>query len=62
MSNTYKFYTLPDKNLIQTLMKSNTEEISAINNSIIRKAFRNLTEAFLNVFDEYFILQGNVNI
>ena len=43
-------------------MKSNTEEISAINNSIIRKAFRNLTEAFLNVFDEYFILQGNVHI
>jgi len=57
--STNKFYSIPDKNLSQTLLKTTSEEGGAINNSIIRKAFRSLTEAFLNTFDDYFIMQGN---
>jgi hypothetical protein len=57
--STGKFYTVADKNLPQTMLKQTSQETSAINNSIIRKAFRSFTEAFLNKFDEYFIMQGN---
>jgi len=38
-----------------------TEEAAAINNTLLRKSFRALTESFLEVFEIYFRLQINVN-
>jgi len=36
------------------LIKSDSEEASAINNSLIRKHFRSLTTEFMTAFDDYF--------
>jgi len=38
------------------------EESDAINNALLRKSLRTLTESFLSVFETYFKLQINVKI
>lgn len=43
------------------LIISEAPEVYAINNSLIRKHFRDLTHCFLKVFQEYFNKQTNVN-
>lgn len=53
-------YIQEDPNLLKMLLLSGSEEAAAINNNLIRKSFRELTDAFLHAFAEYFGLQHNV--
>ena len=49
----------PDENLLKLLIEGKSDEVRAINNSLIRKHFRLLTIYFLIVFEEYFQNQKN---
>lgn len=51
----------PDTSLNPLFIMTETEEAAAINNTLLRKSFRALTESFLEVFEIYFRLQINVN-
>ncbi len=42
------------------LLPSDSEETTAINNSLLRKYFRKFTKSFLAVFEQYFENQTNV--
>lgn len=42
------------------MLPSESEETIAINNSLLRKHFRQLTNSFLSVFEQYFEKQTNV--
>lgn len=42
------------------LLASESEETAAINNSLLRKHFRQLTTNFLSIFEQYFEKQTNV--
>ncbi len=57
---TEKTNTMPDPMLKNLLLKSDSEESDAINNSLLKKSFRTLTENFLKTFEDYFKLQVNV--
>jgi len=59
LKSTYKFNVTYDKDIIAMMLTQNTEHAIAINNSIIRKHFRELTNCFMNEFDEYFQRQSN---
>ena len=50
----------PDTSLNPMLIMTGTEEAAAINNALLRKSLRALTESFLEVFEIYFRLQINV--
>lgn len=43
-----------DKTLDKMLIKAESEEAKAINNSLVRKHFRSLTTEFMKAFDDYF--------
>ena len=58
--STGETYIQEDPNLLKMLILSGSEEAAAINNNLIRKSFRELTDAFLQAFAEYFSLQHNV--
>jgi len=57
-----KLYTMPDSTLKPMLIKADSEEADAINNALLRKSLRTLTENFLRTFEDYFKLQVNVGI
>lgn len=50
-----------DSTVTTKLLQSKSEEASAINDTLIRKLFRSLTDSFLQTFAEYFALQKNVS-
>lgn len=54
--------TQPDPTLKNMLIMKGGEEADAINNALLRKSIRTLTESFLSVFETYFRLQINVKI
>lgn len=56
----HKLVTLHDPNLKRMLIMTESEEADAINNALLRKSIRTLTESFLAVFETYFRLQVNV--
>jgi len=48
-----------DTSLNPMLIMTESEEADAINNALLRKSLRSLTESFLEIFEIYFRLQIN---
>ena len=52
---------LPDPNLQKMFIAGGSEEADAINNALLRRSIRSLTQSFLSAFETYFKLQINVS-
>ena len=48
-----------DQSVLKMLLEPKSEEVRAINNSILRNYFRTLTLSFLSAFENYFKSQKN---
>lgn len=59
LKSIHKPLTQPDPTLKNMLIMKQGEESDAINNALLRKSLRTLTESFLSVFETYFKLQIN---
>lgn len=62
MNSAREFCFGEDKNLLKMLMPLRNEETRAINNSVIKKYYKNMTIEFIGAFEMYFAAQPNVSV